>query len=75
MTSKNSSDTSVKSVEELSGRLLTVNEAANILHIKPGTLANWLSQKRYGLKRLKIGGKTLLDSNQVKSLLNQVLEE
>ena len=64
MTSKNSSGISEKSVEELSGRLLTVNEAANILHIKPGTLANWLSQKRYGLKRLKIGGKTLLDSNK-----------
>jgi excisionase family DNA binding protein len=74
MITKKVFETQNSSVEELSDRLLTVAEAAEILHIRPGTLANWLSQGRYGLRRLKIGGKTLLDSRQVKALLHQILE-
>jgi excisionase family DNA binding protein len=36
--------------------LLTAEEVAELLSIRPQTLALWRSQKRYGLPYYKIGG-------------------
>ena len=47
-------------IETLSARLISVEEAAELIKIKKGTLQNWLSQGSK-FKRVKIGGRTFID--------------
>ena len=56
---------------KLSQRLLTLDEASSLLKINKGTLQNWLSQKR--IKRIKMGGKTFVDSESIENLLVKAL--
>ena len=58
-------------LKQLSQRLLTLDEASSLLKINKGTLQNWLSQKR--IKRIKMGGKTFVDSNSIENLLVKAL--
>ena len=58
-------------VKKLSQRLLTLDEASSLLKINKGTLQNWLSQKR--IKRVKMGGKTFVDSESIENLLVKAL--
>ncbi len=47
--------------ESGSGRLLSVDEAANYLGISPGTLRNWLSMRR--ITYVKVGRLTKLSKD------------
>lgn len=47
--------------------MLTVNEAAAILRVKPGTVRTWLTQGK--LTRYKAGGRTLLDESEVRGFI------
>ncbi len=58
-------------LKQLSQRLLTLDEASTLLKINKGTLQNWLSQKR--IKRVKMGGKTFVDSESIENLLVKAL--
>ena len=58
-------------LKQLSQRLLTLDEASTLLKINKGTLQNWLSQKR--IKRVKMGGKTFVDSESIENLLIKAL--
>jgi len=58
-------------LKKLSQRLLTLDEASSLLKINKGTLQNWLSQKR--IKRIKMGGKTFVDSESIEYLLVKAL--
>ena len=58
-------------LKQLSQRLLTLDEASSLLKINKGTLQNWLSQKR--IKRIKMGGKTFVDSKSIENLLVKAL--
>ena len=58
-------------LKQLSQRLLTLDEASSLLKINKGTLQNWLSQKR--IKRVKMGGKTFVDSESIENLLVKAL--
>ena len=49
-----------ENLEALSARLISVDEAAELIKIKKGTLQNWLSQGSK-FKRVKIGGRTFID--------------
>ena len=64
-----------QSVEELSERLMTVDEASEHLHVKKGTLQNWLSQRKFGFRRVKISGKTYVDKLQVHAFIKEALKE
>ena len=59
-------------LEDLSQRLLSLEEASHLLKINKGTLQNWLSQKR--IKRVKMGGKTFVDEKAVESILIEALK-
>ena len=59
-------------LEDLSQILLSLEEASHLLKINKGTLQNWLSQKR--IKRVKMGGKTLVDAKAVESILIEALK-
>ena len=61
-------------VEELSDRLISLEEGTNLLRISKGTLSNWLSSGRHGLKRVKVSGRTHLDRLQIEALLEKSLE-
>ena len=61
-------------VEELSDRLISLEEGANLLRISKGTLSNWLSSGHHGLKRVKVSGRTHLDRLQIEALLEKSLE-
>ncbi len=41
--------------ENFHSKLLSINEAAEYLGVKPNTIAVWLSTKRYLLKSVKLG--------------------
>ena len=58
-------------LKQLTQRLLTLDEASTLLKINKGTLQNWLSQKR--IKRVKMGGKTFVDSESIENLLVKAL--
>ena len=62
-------------LEQLSDRLLSVPEAAELLHLQENTLQNWLSQRKHGLKRLKVGRKTFVDKLIVRQILLETLEK
>ena len=63
-----------ENLEALSARLISLEEAADLMKIKKGTLQNWLSQgSRF--KRVKVGGKTFIDSLELEALLQVALTE
>ena len=59
-------------LEALSSRLIPIDEAADLMKIKKGTLQNWLSQGSK-FKRVKVGGKTFIDSLELEALLQVAL--
>ena len=61
-----------ENLEALSARLISVEEAAELIKIKKGTLQNWLSQGSK-FKRVKVGGKTFIDSLELEALLQVAL--
>ena len=61
-----------ENLEALSSRLISVDEAAELIKIKKGTLQNWLSQGSK-FKRVKVGGKTFIDSLELEALLQVAL--
>ena len=61
-----------ENLEALSARLISVDEAAELIKIKKGTLQNWLSQGSK-FKRVKIGGRTIIDRLEVEDLLQVAL--
>ena len=61
-----------ESLETLSARLISVEEAAELIKIKKGTLQNWLSQGSK-FKRVKIGGRTFIDRLELENLLQVAL--
>jgi len=61
-----------ENLEALSARLISLDEAADLMKIKKGTLQNWLSQGSK-FKRVKVGGKTFIDSLELEALLQAAL--
>ena len=61
-------------LDSLSGRFISLDEAAEYLHMKKGTLQNWLSQGKNGFKRVKLAGRTYLDREQLKTFLEEALD-
>ncbi|MCS5650273.1 MAG: helix-turn-helix domain-containing protein [Dehalococcoidia bacterium] len=61
-----------ENLEALSARLISLEEAADLMKIKKGTLQNWLSQGSK-FKRVKVGGKTFIDSLELEALLQVAL--
>ena len=59
-------------LEALSSRLIPIEEAADLMKIKKGTLQNWLS-KGSKFKRVKVGGKTFIDGLELEDLLQVAL--
>ena len=55
-------------LEALSSRLISVEEAADLIKIEKGTLQNWLS-KGSKFKRVKVGGRTFIDGLELEALL------
>ena len=61
-----------ENLEALSARLISLEEAADLMKIKKGTLQNWLSQGSK-FKRVKIGGRTFIDRLELENLLQVAL--
>ena len=61
-------------IKELSDRLISLEDGASLLWISKGTLYNWLSSGRHGLRRVKVSGRTHLDRLQIEALLEKSLE-
>ena len=61
-------------IKELSDRLISLEDGASLLRISKGTLYNWLSSGRHGLRRVKVSGRTHLDRLQIEALLEKSLE-
>ena len=59
-------------LEDLSQRLLSLEEASHLLKINKGTLQNWLSQKR--IKRVKMDGKTFVDAKALENIVIEALK-
>ena len=59
-------------LEALSSRLIPIEEAADLMKIKKGTLQNWLS-KGSKFKRVKVGGRTFVDGLELEALLQAAL--
>ena len=59
-------------LEALSARLISVEEAAELIKIKKGTLQNWLS-KGSKFKRVKVGGRTFIDGLELEAFLQAAL--
>ena len=59
-------------LEALSSRLIPIDEAADLMKIKKGTLQNWLS-KGSKFKRVKVGGRTFIDGLELEALLQAAL--
>ena len=59
-------------LEALSSRLIPIEEAADLMKIKKGTLQNWLS-KGFKFKRVKVGGRTFIDGLELEALLQAAL--
>ena len=59
-------------LEALSSRLISVEEAADLIKIEKGTLQNWLS-KGSKFKRVKVGGRTFIDGLELEALLQAAL--
>jgi len=50
---------------------LTPDEAADLIGVKPGTLAVWRATKRYSLPYLKIGTRVYYARRDVEAFLDQ----
>ena len=61
-------------IKELSDRLISLEDGASHLRISKGTLYNWLSSGRHGLRRVKVSGRTHLDRLQIEALLEKSIE-
>ena len=61
-----------ENLEALSARLISLDEAADLMKIKKGTLQNWLSQGSK-FKRVKVGGRTFIDRLELEDLLQVAL--
>ena len=61
-----------ENLEALSARLISLEEAGDLMKIKKWTLQNWLSQGSK-FKRVKVGGKTFIDSLELEELLQVAL--
>ena len=59
-------------LEALSSRLIPIEDAADLMKIKKGTLQNWLS-KGSKFKRVKVGGRTFIDGLELGALLQAAL--
>ena len=59
-------------LEALSSRLIPIDEAADLMKIKKGTLQNWLS-KGSKFKRVKVGGRTFIDGLELEAFLQAAL--
>jgi excisionase family DNA binding protein len=59
-------------LEALSSRLISVEEAADLIKIEKGTLQNWLS-KGSKFKRVKVGGRTFIDGLELEAFLQAAL--
>ena len=59
-------------LEALSSRLISVEEAADLIKIEKGTLQNWLS-KGSKFKRVKVGGRTFIDGLELEAVLQAAL--
>ena len=59
-------------LEALSSRLIPIEEAADLMKIKKGTLQNWLS-KGSKFKRVKVGGRTFIDGSELEAFLQAAL--
>ena len=59
-------------LEALSSRLMPIEEAADLMKIKKGTLQNWLS-KGSKFKRVKVGGRTFIDGLELEAFLQAAL--
>ena len=59
-------------LEALSSRDIPIEEAADLMKIKKGTLQNWLS-KGSKFKRVKVGGRTFIDGLELEALLQAAL--
>ena len=59
-------------LEALSARLIPIEEAADLMKIKKGTLQNWLS-KGSKFKRVKVGGRTFIDGLELEAFLQAAL--
>ena len=70
---ENSKKRSIR-LEELSDRLISLEDGASLLRISKGTLYNWLSSGRHGLRRVKVSGRTHLDRLQIEALLEKSLK-
>ena len=57
-----------ENLEALSARLISLEEAADLMKIKKGTLQNWLSQGSK-FKRVKVGGRTFIDGLELEAWL------
>ena len=64
-----------QTLEELSERFMSIDEAAEYLKIQKGTLRNWLTQGKFGFKRKKISSKTFVDRDQVEAFLSEALQD
>ena len=59
-------------LEALSSRLISVEEAVDLIKIEKGTLQNWLS-KGSKFKRVKVGGRTFIDGLELEAFLQAAL--
>ena len=59
-------------LEALSSRLIPIEEAADLMKIKKGTLQNWLS-KGSKFKRVKVGRRTFIDGLELEAFLQAAL--
>ena len=59
-------------LEALSSRLIPIEEAADLMKIKKGTLQDWLS-KGSKFKRVKVGGRTFIDGLELEAFLQAAL--
>ena len=64
-----------QTLEELSERFMSIDEAAEHLKIQKGTLQNWLSQEKFGFKKVKLASKTFVDRDQVEAFLSEALQD
>jgi excisionase family DNA binding protein len=60
---------STAAIPKPSDELLTPQQAAEILHVKPATLAVWRCHKRYPLRYHKIGSKVRYRRSEIERFI------
>ena len=51
------------------------NQTLEHLKIQKGTLQNWLSQGKFGFRKVKISSRTFVDRAQVEAFLSEALQD